>query len=154
MTELAQRLKRDLGEIYSPRAPQYLIWIIVALMAAVTIGLYFFGRAKYALIMPVTIVAFWLICSPRATFFLFLAALGLYVPQRITSTFAVHPFDILMMILFLGIVADFLLHQRAEIRSTPFDWPFVVLIAATLVSTVFAHDPSYSVVPMLRQGAE
>ncbi len=150
MTELARSLRTNLGEIYSPRAPQYVIWISIALMAAVAIGLYSLGRAKYALLMPAAIVVFWLVCSPRVTFYLFLAALGIYMPQRITSTFAIHAFDILMLILFMGMATDFLLRRRTEIRSTPFDWPFVVLIVATIVSAVFAHDPRYSVVPMLR----
>jgi O-antigen ligase len=73
-----------------------------------------------------------------------------WLPQRVTTTFAVHPFDIMLAVVFAGIALEFLLKSDGEIRSATFDLPFLALIVATLFSAVLAFRPAYSVVPLIR----
>lgn len=124
--------------------------MILAGVVAVALGLLSLGREMFAAAFVLAAFGAGLMLFPRFAFYLFLVSLAVYVPQRITYSFAVHPFDLMMGIVFTGLMLDFLLHDRSEIRPTSFDLPFIVLIIATLVSTVFAYKPSYSIVPCAR----
>jgi O-antigen ligase len=91
-----------------------------------------------------------LVLVPRISFWLFLVSIAVWLPQRMTTTFAVQVFDIMLAVTFAGVALEFLLKSDGEIRPTGFDIAFLILIAATLVSAVFAFNPAYSVVPMIR----
>ncbi len=112
----------------------------------------FMGRGLIALVMIVGIVLVALTLAPRVSFYLFFFSMAVWLPQRLTTTFAVHPFDILLAVTFAAMALEFLLKSDGEIRPTGFDVAFLVLIAATLISAVFAYQPSYSVVPLIRIG--
>jgi len=110
----------------------------------------FAGRGTAALVGVAVAVLAVLVMVPRVSFYLFLVSMCLWIPQRLTATFAVHPFDIMLAVLFAGIALDFLLKSNGEVRSATFDLPFLALIAATLLSAVLAFQPAYSVVPLIR----
>lgn len=112
----------------------------------------FVGRELVALAAVAFAVLALLVMVPRVSFYLFLFSMCFWMPQRLTATFAVHPFDIMLAIVFAGMALEFLLKSDGEIRSTTFDLPFLVLISATLLSAVLAYRPAYSIVPLIRIG--
>lgn len=107
-------------------------------------------KPEYALICLGGVLVLLLTLMPRIAFWLFLLSLSFYVPQRMGTFFALHPFDLLMGILFLAMGLDFLLRGKVAISAAVFDLPFLALIFATIVSGLFAYNPSYSVVPIIR----
>lgn len=126
------------------------VWLAVLAFFILTIASAKIVGGVLALIIIGSVCAVTLLFQPRLTFYLFLIALFIYIPQRVTATFAVHPFDILLALLIGGLLIDFLMHNDHKVIWTRFDLPFVVLIAATIISFVFAFKPAYSVVPMVR----
>jgi O-antigen ligase len=110
----------------------------------------FVGRELVALVAIAFAVLALLVMAPRVSFYLFLFSMCFWIPQRLTTTFAVHPFDIMLAVVFAGMALEFLLKSDGEVRSATFDLPFLALIAATLLSAVLAYRPAYSVVPMIR----
>lgn len=110
----------------------------------------FAGRGPVALVAVAFGVLAVLVMVPRVSFYLFLVSMCFWIPQRLTATFAVHPFDIMLAVVFAGIALEFLLKSDGEVRSATFDLPFLALIAATLLSAVLAFRPAYSVVPLIR----
>jgi len=137
-------------EFYSARTVESLTVLALFGLAIVALVLLASGRQFFAALFLLGATGAGLLLFPRIAFYLFLISLGFYVPQRITYSFAVHPFDLMMGIVFGGIILEFMLRDRSEIRPASFDLPFVVLIIATLVSTVFAYNPSLSIVPCAR----
>jgi len=141
----------------SPRlwSPAALALVSLAPLLAAVLGalvMMFEGRAQVALV-AVAFAAFALLAlTPRVSFYLFLLAMCVWAPQRLTATYAVHPFDIMLAVVFAGIVLEFLLKSDGQVRSAVFDLPFMALIAATLISAVLAFRPAYSVVPLVRIG--
>jgi O-antigen ligase len=110
----------------------------------------FVGRELVALAAVAFAVLAMLVMVPRVSFYLFLFSMCIWMPQRLTTTFAVHPFDIMLAVVFAGMALEFLLKSDGEIRAAVFDLPFLVLISATLLSAVLAYRPAYSVVPLIR----
>ena len=90
-----------------------------------------------------------LMSLPRLTFVLFFLSVGLFMPYLIGGV-AINSFDILLAVLFLSTLLEFLLSGRTEIRGTGIDIAFLALITATILSGLFAHNPSYSVLPSVR----
>lgn len=150
MTSVSGKTASDLSSIYSSRRVELVVILALAAAVAVVLGLMSMGRGMFAALFVLAGAGASLLLFPRAAFYLFLISLCFYVPQRITYSFAVHPFDLMLGLVFIGMVLDFMLHDRSEIRPASFDLPFVILIVATIVSTVFAYKPSYSIVPCLR----
>ncbi len=150
MSGISRHSTADLSELYSPRTLQLSLLFLVALAAVSIAGLTWAGRGGQAQMLLLSGAGFALLFFPRAAFFMFLVSLSLYIPHRVTYSFSIHPFDLMMAILFFSMVLDFLLRARANIRPALFDFVFLALILATVVSTVFAFDPGYSVVPLLR----
>jgi O-antigen ligase len=108
------------------------------------------GRATVAVAALALALLAILVMTPRLSFYLFILSMCVWMPQRLTATFAVHPFDIMLAVVFAGIALEFLLKSDGQVRSATFDLPFLVLIAATLLSAVLAFRPAYSVVPLVR----
>lgn len=90
-----------------------------------------------------------LVSLPRVTFVLFVLSIGLYLPYMINN-FALLPFDILLVILFFSTLLGFFMRGNTEIRGGGVDLAFLLLIGATVISAIFAHDPSYSILPTVR----
>lgn len=107
------------------------------------------GKHLLALVALVAPLPFLIITNLRLAFYLFLLSLCVQFSLPI-SRFYFHPYDMAMGLLFLAVVADFLLHGRREIRSTGFDTAWGWLIGATLLSGLLAFNPSYSIVPIFR----
>lgn len=95
------------------------------------------------------ILVFLLMASPKLSYVLFLLSTSVFLPSYLGS-FALHPFDIAFALAMLSVVMDFLLRTRTEIRPAYFDLPFAFLIAATLLSALFAYDARLSIVPSTR----
>ncbi|MCP4685149.1 MAG: O-antigen ligase family protein [bacterium] len=150
MAATSDNAKSYLKEAYSSKSVEFIATLVLAALVAVALSLVSMGREMFAAALILAAFGAALTLFPRAAFYLFLVSLAFYVPQRVSYSFAVHPFDLMMGIVVAGMLLEFLLRDRAEIRPAFFDLPFVVLIVATLVSTVFAHNPSYSVVPCAR----
>jgi O-antigen ligase len=118
--------------------------IIAPGIYALLVGKYLVGFA--ALLAP---LPFLFIAHRRLAFYLFLFSLCFQYTLPM-NRFNFHPYDLAMAILFLSVITDFLLHGRTTIRSTIFEWSWGWLIGATFVSGLLAHNPSYSIVPMIR----
>jgi len=139
-----------LRDVYSPRLVEFVVVLVVAAVVVLALGLMSLGREMFAAAIVLAAFGAGLVLFPRVSFYLFLISLTVYAPQRVTYSFAVHPFDLVFGIVFAGLLLDFMLRDRTAIRPASFDLPFVVLIIATLVSTVFAYNPNYSIVPCAR----
>jgi len=107
------------------------------------------GNSIVALIALGLLMAGSLAFYPRACFYIFLLSVAGYVPYRIGGL-GIHLFDIAMGLLAAAVIFDYLLHVRTKIRPASFDVQFLSLIFATVLSAMFAYDPSYSFVPMAR----
>lgn len=90
-----------------------------------------------------------LLAYPRLLFYLFLLSIALFLPTSLNNI-ALNPFDIILAALFGVTALEFLLRGETGIRPTGLDLPFILLIAATIISAVFAHDRSYAIVPTSR----
>ncbi len=101
-----------------------------------------------ALLLTGVIAAAVLVFSPRVCFYLFMLSLTVSLPYK--AAIAVHPFDLCMALLFGSVALDYILNVHTEIRPASFDVPFILLVAATAISAVWAHDPYYSVIPLGR----
>lgn len=110
----------------------------------------FAGRGLVALALAGAAVLAAMVLVPRVAFYLFFISTAVWLPQQVTTTFAVHPFDILLAVTLAGVALEFLLKSNGEIRATGFDLAFLALVAATLLSAVLAYRPAYSVVPVIR----
>lgn len=96
------------------------------------------------------LVALVMFAFPRLLFYVFLITLGLYLPYYVNPTTTINPADLALALLAFISVLEFFLRDSAEIRLSRIDYPFLALVAATLISAFFAHDPSYSVSPVIR----
>lgn len=90
-----------------------------------------------------------LVVFPRVCLYLFLLSVSVYYPYVIGRV-GVHPYDICMLLMTASIGLDFLLRGRDRIVATRIDKYFLFLIAATIISAIFAYDVSYSIVPCAR----
>ncbi len=86
---------------------------------------------------------------PRVCFFLFVLSIGWYYPIFVGGAM-VNPSDIAFLLTLVAVALDFLLRGSSEIRRSPFDLPFLALIAATYLSIIFAFDRGESVTPAMR----
>jgi len=136
--------------LHSPSALALLALTPVGAAAAVSLLMLFNGRAMVAMVLAAGTLLALLVLVPRVSYYLFLASLSFWVPQRLTATFAVHPFDIMLAIVVAGVTLEFLLKSHGEIRPAHFDLLFLLLIAASLISATFAYRPTYSIVPLMR----
>ena len=102
-----------------------------------------------ALFLTGAIAAGVLVFFPRKCFYLLMLSLTVSLPYR-AGPIAVHPFDLCMALLLGSVVLDYILNVHTELRPASFDVPFVLLITATAISAVWAHDPYYSVLPLIR----
>ncbi len=136
---------------FSLPSPVRWFLLIVVLAVLTRVGqVLFINKPLYGLLAIAALTGATMILFPRIAFLCFLASVTIYMPTTIGSHFALHPFDLMMFVVFLGMVLDFLLHGNTEIRSALFDTPFIVFIIATIVSALFAYNFSYSFVPMIR----
>ncbi len=132
-------------------APVRWALLILALAIAARAGvLLFIDKPLYGMVALAAGTGALLIFFPRVAFYVFLASITFFIPTRLGDLFALHPFDLLMGVVFLGMVLDFLLRGRTDICTAFFDTPFIVFIIATIVSALFAYNIAYSIVPMMR----
>ncbi|NOY89303.1 MAG: O-antigen ligase family protein [FCB group bacterium] len=110
----------------------------------------FVTRPIWGLALLALLAAGFFLLFSRIAFFIFLVTVSLYTPFRISHLFALHPFDIMMALVFLGMALDFLLRGHTEIRPALFDGLFIILITATFISALFAYNRDYSIVPLFR----
>ncbi|HKK20947.1 MAG TPA: O-antigen ligase family protein [candidate division Zixibacteria bacterium] len=133
-----------------PSPIRWLLLIVALAVVGVAGDLLFVEKPLYGFVMLAAVAGAFLIPFPRVAFFVFLTSITFYLPTRLGSLFALHPFDLLMAVLFMGMVLDFFLHGYTEIRSAFFDTPFIIFIIATIISALFAYNIDYSIVPMVR----
>jgi len=90
---------------------------LAPLYAAVlgALAMLFIGRGMIGLLGVACAVLVVLVMVPRVSFCLFLVSMCFWIPQRLTATFAVHPFDIMLAVVFAGIALEFLL--KSTVRS-------------------------------------
>jgi len=136
--------------LHSPNALALLALAPIGAAGAASLLMLLNGRAVVAVALGAGTLLALLVLTPRVSFYIFLASLSFWVPQRLTATFAIHPFDIMLAVVFAGVALEFLLKSCGEIRSAHFDLFFLLLIAATLISGILAYRPAYSVVPLMR----
>jgi O-antigen ligase len=136
--------------LHSPTALALLALSPIGAAGAASLLMLVGGRGLVALVLAAGTLLALLVLIPRVSFFIFLASLSFWIPQRLTATFAIHPFDVLLAVVFAGVALEFLLKSHGEIRSAHFDLLFLLLIAATLISAILAYRPAYSVVPLMR----
>ena len=124
-----------------------LILVLLALTPAA--AAFFTGKALLVLVCLCLPLAFFLMATPRLSFYLFLLSISVYFPYHLTG-FAIHPFDLAFGLLLFSIVIDFCVNGRTEIRKTGLDAAFVFLIIATFISGAFAYNFKHSLVPSIR----
>ncbi|MBU8933613.1 MAG: O-antigen ligase family protein [candidate division Zixibacteria bacterium] len=90
-----------------------------------------------------------LLVNPRLSFVLFLVSISVKMPYLL-DFIAIHPYDIAFALAALAFILNHLLRSGAEIRPTPLDTPFILLIMATWLSALFAYDMRESVVSSIR----
>lgn len=93
--------------------------------------------------------AFGLIFFPRIPFFLFLLSICVYAPTMI-GIFALHPFDVFFALFIMAMIADYLLNHKTKSYKTVLDLPFIFLLAAAIISALFAYNKSYAIIPCFR----
>ncbi|MFZ5979468.1 MAG: O-antigen ligase family protein, partial [Candidatus Zixiibacteriota bacterium] len=123
--------------------------ILILLTLAPAAAAFFTGKTILVLVCLCLPLAFFLLATPRLSFYLFLLSISLYLPYHLTG-FAIHPFDIAFGLLYLSIIIDFFINTRTEIRKTGLDAAFVFLIIATFISAAFAYNFNHSLVPSIR----
>ncbi len=122
--------------------------LVLALLAPVAFYLFDF-RPVVSLAWFAGVAALLLLSHPRVAFGLFMLSLGFYVRAKV-GPMMVLPADVAAAFVTAAITFEFLLRGYTQFRWTSFDLPFFGLIAATIVSIIFAFDVSYTLVPTLR----
>ncbi|UCD62883.1 MAG: O-antigen ligase family protein [Candidatus Zixiibacteriota bacterium] len=138
-----------LTERYNPAFFERMIYalgIILLIPVAAALAL---GREYIIWYYAASVVASILIAFPRVCLYLFLLSVSVFMPYYIGRA-GIHPFDICFFILAASLCLGFLLRGQSHIVVTPIDRYFRLLIAATVLSAVFAFDVSYSIVPCAR----
>jgi len=128
---------------------RYIFLIILAAVLLPAAVLIFTGNPIATFIVAGGLTAGLLVFYPHSCFYIFLLSVAVYIPYRIGGL-GIHPFDIAMFLLATAAVLDYLLHTRTEIRPASFDFQFLLLIVATVISAIFAYHPRFSLVPMVR----
>lgn len=127
--------------------------VVLAVFAAVLLipsgAMLYLNRPLLAALPFLALPALWLATTPRATLFLFLLSLGIYLPYY-TGSFAIHLMDVSLALLAFGVAMEFLLRGRTEIRPTGIDLAYLLLIGATILSAVFAYNYRLSLVAVMR----
>ncbi len=90
-----------------------------------------------------------LLSAPRLSFYLLILVNYIYAPIILTGL-AVHPGDICSVVFIGSVAISWLLRGNPLIDHTRLDFPFWALIAATIISGIFAHKPELSLVPVIR----
>ncbi len=136
-------------DIIGTRFPHY-VPIVFLLILFTPAALYFFQyKTLYVHAYFLFLSALVLVNFPQKAFYLFVVSISLSLSYRVGMG-SIHPADILFVIIFIGVVFDFLLHARSQIRPTGLDKPFLLLIIATWLSALFAFNWMQSIVPSIR----
>ncbi len=141
------------GEVQLQNPSNRADWATAALLLLLfvpAVMLAFSYRPTIALAYFGLLAGIGLLAYPRLLFYLFVLSTALLLPTSLKNNIDVSPFDIILAALFGVTALEFLLRGETGIRATGLDLPFILLIAATIVSAVFAYDPSYSIVPIAR----
>ena len=138
-------ITKTIDETKLPR----ILWIIALIIALPAI--FSLGIQRMNLFIVYTGILFLssIVVFPRLSFYIFLLSISVYYPTFI-GRFALHPYDICFAIFITSIIFDYLLRGKNNIVTTKLDLPFIILVAATIISAVFAFDKSYSIVPTFR----
>ncbi|MBD3404056.1 hypothetical protein GF420_14280 [candidate division GN15 bacterium] len=132
-----------------PRDMRLALGLLAAIVLVPAATMLWLNRPLLAILPLLTVPAVWLVTTPRVTLYLFLLSLGVYMPYY-TGSFAVHPMDVALALLAVGVVLEFLLRGQTEIRHTGIDRAYLFLIGATILSAIFAYNYRLSIVPVLR----
>jgi O-antigen ligase len=118
-------------------------WLIpVALFVAM-------GKNLPAMVLaPVPLVLAMLV-SPGFAFYTFMLTVPVYMPFHLTGG-AIWAFDLAMALLVAGLVIQFLVRGETEVKRTPVDIPFLLLIVATWLSAFFAYRIQETLIPSIR----
>lgn len=138
----------DSRSLSMPAAWRGLTAIMLVLAAPALVFIYM-NRPTLAIVPLLVVPLLILVATPRWTLFLFVLTWGVYLPYRM-GLVALHPMDIAFALLLLGTVLEYLLRQQTLIYRTGFDLAFLALIAATVLSAIFAYNTTLSLVPVLR----
>lgn len=128
---------------------RYVFLIVLAAMSLPPAILLLTGNSMMALVALGILIAGSLAFYPRTCFYIFLLSVAGYVPYRIGGL-GIHLFDIAIGLLAAAVMLDYFLHVKTKIRPASFDFQFLLLIFATILSAMFAYDLRYSFVPMAR----
>jgi O-antigen ligase len=90
-----------------------------------------------------------LINLPHLSLKLFIAVNFIYAPYFMTG-YAIHPWDIAALIFLFACAISWLLKVSPCLDKTPFDISLGMLTLATLLSGLFAFEPSLSIIPLIR----
>jgi len=123
--------------------------ILFLLALAPAAAAFFTGKTVLVLVCLTIPLVFFLLATPRISFYLFLLSISVYFPYHLTG-FAIHPFDLAFGVLLFSIIIDFAVNARTEIRKTGLDAAFIFLIVATFISAAFAYNFKHSIVPSIR----
>jgi len=128
------------------------LWKTAALVLLASIPalyLLIIGRTLPAVAYVAIPFVVFLIASPKYSYCLFIALNFFYAPHYV-SGFAVHPWDLAAFIFLAAVVISWLFKYSAVVDKTAFDYNMIALILATVLSAVFAHKASLSVIPTAR----
>ncbi|UCD16576.1 MAG: O-antigen ligase family protein [Candidatus Zixiibacteriota bacterium] len=107
------------------------------------------GRQAFALAYLAIGASFLILTAPRYGFYLFMAANYVYAPFY-TRFFAIHPGDVCALLFIGAVVISWIFRHSSRIGKTCFDFPLMALVAATVISGIFAFSPELSLVPIGR----
>jgi O-antigen ligase len=132
-----------------PRGAAARLIVVGSAIVVPALTLVALDRPQLAVLPLLACFFIWFLTTPRLSLYLFLVSLGIYLPYY-TGYFAIHLMDVALVLLVAGVVLEFLLRGSTEIRATGFDRAFIVLILATVLSAIFAHNYRLSIVPIVR----
>ncbi len=119
--------------------------LMLSLLSHYLIG----GKEWQAYALVSSLFGVYLLFNPKRCFSIFFIAIAIYFPTRI-GNFVIQPVDLILALLLFSVLLDFLLNINFKFRPASFDRHFLLLILATAISAVFAFDPSFSILPLLR----
>ncbi len=122
------------------------LFAVILLPLAVLLG---FGKLTYAMVYAVMVSGVLITLVPRVALVAWILSFGFYLPYP-TSLLTLYPYDVAAAALFTAVLWRAMVGNEPLWQRSPFDLVFVGLILATGLATLFAYDPSLSVIPLAR----
>ena len=141
MTDIRAHGRHSIGENFT--LPLSALLIIGSLPVVIMLAI---NRPLMALVYMAVPAMFLLITMPRLAFFIFITVNCIYYPIMMKG-FAIHPGDICGLVFIASMTVSWLLRCDTTVDRTRLDYPFLLLIGATIISGIFAYNPGLSIVP-------